>query len=58
MKKVLIKYFPKINFIGLEINDSQMVKAVERLRNQNLNNLRLINIKNLEGRENFPTFVV
>ena len=52
----MAKAFPKINFIGLEINDSQMVKAVERLRNQNLNNLRLINadamdIINIFGKE-------
>lgn len=39
----MAKNNPKINFIGLELNESQMVKAVERLRTLNLNNLRLIN---------------
>ena len=40
----MAKSFPKINFIGLELYDSQMVKAVERLKNQDLPNLKLINI--------------
>lgn len=40
----MAKTYPKINFIGLEINDSQMVKAVQRLRNVDLPNLRLINM--------------
>ena len=35
--------YPNINFIGLELSDSQMVKAVERLRTKNLPNLKLIN---------------
>ena len=39
----MAKAYPKINFIGLEISDSQMVKAVERLANKNLPNLKLIN---------------
>lgn len=52
----MAKTFPKINFIGLEINESQMVKAVERLRGLNLSNLKLINadamdIDNMFGRE-------
>lgn len=34
---------PNINYIGLEIDDSQMVKAVERLRGKKLSNLKLIN---------------
>lgn len=40
----MAKTYPKINFIGLEINDSQMVKAVQRLRNVDLPNLKLINM--------------
>ena len=40
----MAKTYPKINFIGLEVVDSQMVKAVNRLNNQNLPNLKLINI--------------
>ena len=52
----MAKAYPKINFIGLEINDSQMVRAVERLRGQNLSNIRLINadameISNIFGKE-------
>ncbi len=48
--------YPKINFIGLEISDSQMVKAVERLVNKKLPNLKLINadainIPNIFGKE-------
>lgn len=39
----MAKTFPNINFIGLELFPSQMVKAVERLRMQNLPNLKLIN---------------
>lgn len=40
----MAKTYPKTNFIGLEINDSQMVKAVQRLRNVDLPNLKLINM--------------
>ena len=48
--------YPQINFIGLEISDSQMVKAVERLVNKKLPNLKLINadainIPNIFGKE-------
>lgn len=39
----MAKTYPNINFIGLELYDSQMVKAVERLQNRNLPNLKLIN---------------
>ena len=39
----MAKTYPKINFIGLEISDSQMVMATQRLVNQNLPNLKLIN---------------
>lgn len=52
----MAKAYPNINFIGLELYDSQMVKAVERLRNQDLPNLKLINadakdISNFFGKE-------
>jgi len=30
----MAKAYPKINFIGLEIVDSQMVQAVEKLKNE------------------------
>ena len=40
----MAKAHPNINYIGLEIVDSQMVMAVNRLSNLNLNNLKLINI--------------
>lgn len=39
----MAKAFPKINFIGLELSDSQMVKAVDRLQRTDLPNLKLIN---------------
>ena len=39
----MAKENPNINYIGLELYDSQMVKATERLRNQKLPNLKLIN---------------
>ncbi len=35
--------YPNINFIGLELVDSQMVSAVNKLANHNLPNLKLIN---------------
>lgn len=44
----MAKKFPNINFIGLEINNSQMVKAVQRLNSQSLPNLKLINIDAME----------
>lgn len=34
---------PKVNYVGLEIDSSQMVKAVERLKLKQLPNLKLIN---------------
>ena len=34
---------PKINYIGLEINDSQMATAVQKLEREKLPNLKLIN---------------
>ncbi len=40
----MAKTYPDINFIGLELYASQMVMAVQRLENQKLNNLKLINI--------------
>lgn len=39
----MAKKYPKINFIGLEISDSQMVMAVERLKSTNITNVKLIN---------------
>lgn len=38
----MAKMYPKINFIGLEISEDQLVKAVQKLNNQNLPNLALI----------------
>ena len=40
----MAKKYPNINFIGLEIVDSQMVMAVNELINLKLPNLKLINI--------------
>lgn len=40
----MAKAYPKINFIGLEISDDQLVKAVQKLSNQNLPNLALIHM--------------
>lgn len=39
----MAKTYPNINFIGLEIVDSQMVQAVSKLENEKLPNLKLIN---------------
>lgn len=39
----MAKAYPKINFIGLEMYDSQMVAAVKKLENMHLPNLKLIN---------------
>ena len=39
----MAKTYPNQNFIGLEISDSQMVMASERLERLNLPNLKLIN---------------
>ncbi len=39
----MAKTYPNINFIGLEINDSQMVMAVNNLKSLKLNNIKLIN---------------
>ncbi len=39
----MAKQFANINFIGLELSDSQMVKAVDRLQRTDLPNLKLIN---------------
>ena len=33
---------PKINFVGLEISEDQLVKAVQKLNNKNIPNLKLI----------------
>ncbi len=48
--------YPNINFIGLEVVDSQMVNAVNKLEGKKLNNLKLINadakeIDNIFGKE-------
>lgn len=40
----MAKTYPKINFIGLELNESQMVMATERLSNLKLPNLKLLNM--------------
>ena len=39
----MAKNYPNRNFIGLELNINQMVKAVERLSKEKLPNLKLIN---------------
>jgi len=52
----MAKTHPNINFIGLELVDSQMVQAVNKLEHENLPNLKLINadakeIGNIFGKE-------
>ncbi len=39
----MAKQYPNINFIGIELYDSQMVQAVEKLQNMDLKNIKLIN---------------
>ncbi|MBQ8902543.1 MAG: tRNA (guanosine(46)-N7)-methyltransferase TrmB [Bacilli bacterium] len=39
----MAKLYPNINFIGIELYDSQMVQAVEKLQTMNLKNIKLIN---------------
>lgn len=39
----MAKLYPNINFIGIELYDSQMVQAVEKLQSLNLKNIKLIN---------------
>lgn len=39
----MAKTYPQINFIGLELNPSQMVSATQNLTHEKLNNLKLIN---------------
>jgi len=39
----MAKQYPNINFIGIELYDSQMVQAVEKLQSLNLKNIKLIN---------------
>lgn len=39
----MAKKYPNVNFVGLELYASQMVRAVERLEREKLPNLKLIN---------------
>ena len=52
----MAKKYPKINFIGLELNESQTATAVQKLGSQKIPNLKLIcgdaqNIINIFGKE-------
>lgn len=52
----MAKKYPNINFIGLELDKNQTAYALERLVNQNINNLKIIcddakNIINIFGKE-------
>ena len=52
----MAKKFPNINFIGIELNESQTATAVQKLEGQKINNLKLINmdareIDNVFGKE-------
>lgn len=38
----MAKLYPNINFIGIEMFDSVLVRAVQKLENENLDNLKLI----------------
>lgn len=40
----MAKTYPNINFVGIEINESQMVQAVKNLESKKLPNLKLINM--------------
>lgn len=40
----MAKKYPNINFIGVEINSSQLVRATQILENSNLKNIYLINM--------------
>ena len=44
----MAKTYPKVNFIGIEMYISQMVPAVNKLENEKLNNLKLINMNAIE----------
>ncbi len=52
----MAKKYPNINFIALELNESQIATAAKNLERENLNNLKLIkddarNIINIFGKE-------
>jgi tRNA (guanine-N7-)-methyltransferase len=52
----MAKKYPKVNFIGLELNESQTATAVSKLGNTHINNLKMIcadalDIINIFGRE-------
>ena len=52
----MAKKFPNINFIGLELNESQLATAAKKLEKENFKNLKLIkddarNIINIFGKE-------
>ena len=52
----MAKKYPKYNFIGLELNESQIATAAKKLERENIKNLKLIkddarNITNIFGKE-------
>ena len=52
----MAKKYPNINFIGLELNESQIATAAKKLERENIKNLKLIkddarNIINIFGKE-------
>ena len=52
----MAKKYPKYNFIGLELNESQIATAAKKLERENIKNLKLIkddarNIANIFGKE-------
>lgn len=52
----MAKKYPNINFIGLELNESQIATAAKKLERENINNLKLIkddarNIVSIFGKE-------
>lgn len=52
----MAKKYPEYNFIGLELNESQIATAAKRLERENIKNLKLIkddarNITNIFGKE-------
>lgn len=40
----MAKMYPNINFIGIEMYDSVLVRALEKIENEELNNLKLIKL--------------
>ena len=56
----MAKNYPNINFIGLELNESQIATAAKKLERENIKNLKLIkddarNIVSIFGKESIQS---